>query len=83
LDDEYFTSWQPYPERRDYWSGIDHLRGDGDTNGCIYGDVLADRADAGMDGAVMEMMNDPELKIACDRARFTRGPPADYVLMAC
>ncbi|MDP9427147.1 MAG: citrate (Si)-synthase, partial [Actinomycetota bacterium] len=78
LDDEYFTSRKLYPNV-DYWSGIIY-----EAMGIpseAFTVMFAIGRTPGWMAQWMEMMNDPELKIARPRQIYTGARQADYVPM--
>ncbi len=78
LDDEYFTSRKLYPNV-DYWSGIIY-----EAMGipaAAFTVMFAIGRTPGWMAQWMEMMNDPELKIARPRQIYTGARQADYVPM--
>jgi citrate synthase len=78
LDDEYFTSRKLYPNV-DYWSGIIYEAMGIPTDAFTV--MFAIGRTPGWMAQWMEMMNDPELKIARPRQIYTGARTADYVPM--
>jgi citrate synthase len=78
LEDEYFTSRKLYPNV-DYWSGIIY-----EAMGIpveAFTVMFAIGRTPGWMAQWMEMMNDPELKIARPRQIYTGARTADYIPM--
>ncbi|QIN80741.1 citrate synthase [Rubrobacter marinus] len=78
LDDEYFTSRKLYPNV-DYWSGIIYEAMNIPTDAFTV--MFAIGRTPGWMAQWMEMMDDPELKIARPRQIYTGAREADYVPM--
>ncbi len=78
LDDEYFTSRKLYPNV-DYWSGIIYEAMGIPSDAFTV--MFAIGRTPGWMAQWMEMMNDPELKIARPRQIYTGARQADYVPM--
>ena len=78
LDDDYFTSRKLYPNV-DYWSGIIYEAMGIPTDAFTV--MFAIGRTPGWMAQWMEMMNDPELKIARPRQIYTGAREADYVPM--
>ncbi|CAA9490491.1 MAG: Citrate synthase (si) [uncultured Rubrobacteraceae bacterium] len=78
LDDEYFTSRKLYPNV-DYWSGIIYEAMGIPSDAFTV--MFAIGRTPGWMAQWMEMMNDPELKIARPRQIYTGAREADYVPM--
>ncbi len=78
LDDEYFTSRKLYPNV-DYWSGIIYEAMGIPSDAFTV--MFAIGRTPGWMAQWMEMMDDPELKIARPRQIYTGARQADYVPM--
>ncbi len=78
LDDEYFTSRKLYPNV-DYWSGIIYEAMGIPTNAFTV--LFAIGRTPGWIAQWIEMMHDPELRIARPRQIYTGAREADYVPM--
>jgi citrate synthase len=76
LDDEYFTSRKLYPNV-DFWSGIIYEAMDIPSDAFTV--MFAIGRTPGWTAQWMEMMNDPELKIARPRQIYTGARNTDYV----
>jgi citrate synthase len=76
LDDDYFTSRKLYPNV-DYWSGIIYEAMGIPTDAFTV--MFAIGRTPGWMAQWMEMINDPELKIARPRQIYTGPREADYV----